>query len=296
MKYFQVYIDNFIEYLEFEKRYSKHTLVAYKNDIIQFLEYCQLQYEITELISIDSQITRSWLASLMENKIQPKSIRRKFSSIKMFIGFLIKKSLLVINPTTGISTPKIKKRLPEFIEEHQIKKLFEHLQFTGDIENKMVYLILKLFYCTGIRLSELIHLYQKDIDISNQQIKVLGKGNKNRIIPIPIDLINQLKEYISLQTISNDEGLVFYNQKGKKLNPKTVYNFVHQKLNGITSIHKKSPHILRHSFATHLLNNGAEINAVKELLGHSSLAATQIYTHNSINQLKEVFKNAHPKA
>lgn len=285
----------FIDYLKFEKRYSKHTITAYETDLDQFFNFIEKQYQLTNINDLSSSMVRTWLASLKEDKLTSKSINRKISSLKSLNKYLLKNGLIEKSPMSSIVSPKISKRLPQFIEEQQLKTLFEHVEFTEDWKQQTEKMVLELFYNTGMRLSELINLKQQQIDFSNQQLKVFGKGNKERIIPLSETVILHLKNYIS-NNPTEEKVWVFVSVKGKPLNPRYVYGFVKKYLSLITTVNKKSPHILRHSFATHLMNNGAEINAVKELLGHSSLAATQVYTHNSIEKLKEVFKKAHPKA
>jgi integrase/recombinase XerC len=210
----------------------------------------------------------------------------------------MKTGVLQQTPMVTIVSPKISKRLPVFVEEKHLTTLFEHVSFTDDWKGRTERLVLQLFYASGMRLSELIQLKESQLDASYHQVKVLGKGNKERIIPVAKDLIEELQSYIEEkhQKIDTVALNIFVTEKGKPLQPRAVYAFVHQYLSQVTTIQKKSPHILRHSFATHLMNNGADLNAVKELLGHSSLAATQVYTHNTIEKLKEVFKKAHPKA
>ena len=221
-----------------------------------------------------------------------------FVSLKSFFKHQVKSGLILQTPMSIIISPKISKRLPNYVEEKHIDTLFQHVTFSDDWKGRTERLVLQLFYSTGMRLSELINLKETQIDASYQQIKVLGKGNKERIIPVTGVLIVELQSYITdkHKTINTSVVNVFVNKKGKPLQPRIVYGFVKQYLSQVTTIQKKSPHILRHSFATHLMNNGADLNAVKELLGHSSLAATQVYTHNTIEKLKEVFKKAHPKA
>ncbi len=285
----------FLEYLKFEKRYSKHTITAYETDLHQFFSFIEAQYQLTTIKELNSSMIRTWLASLKEDELQSKSINRKISTLKSLTKFLIKNEHLEQSPMTVIISPKISKRLPSFIEEDQLNTLFNHVEFSDSWTDQTQKMVLLLFYATGIRLSELIHLKTHQIDFSNKQLKVFGKGNKERLIPLNNDLLAALKNFNNNNPTDNKE-FVFVTVKGSPLNPRYVYGFVKKYLAFITTIKKKSPHILRHSFATHLMNNGAEINAVKELLGHSSLAATQVYTHNSIEKLKEVFKKAHPKA
>lgn len=289
------YLEQFLEYIEYQKRYSKHTATAYETDLQQFLMYAVAQFNIVSIDEVKTTIIRSWLASLKDEETTAKTINRKISSLKSFFKYLQKQSLIQKNPTTLIAAPKIPKRLANFVREEDIHTLLQYVEFTDDFEGKTKKLIISLFYETGIRLSELINAKESDINEAYQQIKILGKGNKERIIPIGASLLQSLKEYITLKP-NNSANNIFVNAKGKPLQPRTIYGFVKENLALVTTIQKKSPHVLRHSFATHLMNNGAEINAVKELLGHSSLAATQVYTHNTIEKLKNAYKKAHPKA
>jgi integrase/recombinase XerC len=232
-----------------------------------------------------------------EENISNKTLNRKISTLKSFFKFLMKNGVLQQTPMTTIISPKVGKRLPVFVEENDFKNNFSKLQFTDDFMGKLEHMVLLLFYNTGMRLSELINLKEGNIDWSYSHIKVLGKGNKERIIPVSGELLQELKTYMADKPASTaGEEYIFVNIKGKKLQARAVYAFVNKHLAQMTTISQKSPHILRHTFATHLMNNGADLNAVKELLGHSSLAATQVYTHNTIEKLKEVYKQAHPKA
>lgn len=288
-------IQSFLDYLRFEKRYSQHTLISYQNDLEQFFKFLE-PYNIT-VDAITSAIVRSWLAELKGSDMSAKSINRKISTLKSFFKFLMRQGVINQTPMTTVVSPKVNKRLPAFVEEKNTHTLFTHVEFGDNWTAKTERLILLLFYNTGIRLSELIHLREKNIDTDYAQIKVLGKGNKERIIPVSKELLTEINEYITQKPVRL-EGVteVLINKKGKPLYTKFVYNIVKKYLSEVTTVQKKSPHILRHTFATHLMNNGADINAVKELLGHASLAATQIYTHNTIEKLKEVYKKAHPRA
>lgn len=293
-----IFIQQFLNYLKFEKRYSLHTLTAYQTDIEQFFTFINSTYENPDLKSINAMMIRSWLAGLKaEENLSAKSLNRKISSLKSFFKYHLKNYHIAQTPMTTVVAPKINKRLPVFVKENNIETLLEHVEFPNNWKGKTEKLVLQLLYNTGIRLNELIQLKELHIDTHYQQIKVLGKGNKERIIPISSELLNHIKFYIEskpneLKHLPN----LLVTEKGKPLQPRTVYGFVKQYLSLVTTIQKRSPHILRHSFATHLMNNGADLNAVKELLGHSSLAATQVYTHNTIEQLKDVYKKAHPKA
>ena len=287
----------FLDYLKFEKRYSQHTLLSYQNDLEQFAAYLASQFDSPALKAITPMFIRSWLAELKGEKMSAKTINRKISSLKSFFKYQLKTGVLASSPMATIVAPKISKRLPVYVEQKDMHTLFDHVEFSDDWEGRTQKLVLRLFYATGMRLSELINLKESQLDVSVSQVKVLGKGNKERIIPVSKELTADLANYITGKTVRIPGVMtVFTSENGKSLQPRAVYAFVKKKLAAVTTVQKKSPHILRHSFATHLMNNGADLNAVKELLGHSSLAATQVYTHNSIEQLKEVFKKAHPKA
>ena len=290
-------IQSFLNYLQFEKRYSLHTLEAYRNDLEQFFSFVIDQFDSPSIPAILATFIRTWLASLKSEGISAKTINRKASSLKSFFKYQMRLGTVAVSPMVTVSSPKINKRLPEFVLEDNLETLFKHVEFSDDWKGKTESLVLQLFYATGIRLSELINIKEGDIDYSKSQIKVLGKGGKERIIPIPNELLVKLKGYVSQkEVVVADVNNLFINEKGKRLQQRNVYAFVHYYLSLVTTIKKKSPHILRHSFATHLMNNGAELNSVKELLGHASLASTQVYTHNSIDKLKDIFKKAHPKA
>jgi len=288
--------EDFLNYLRFEKRYSQHTVISYQNDLEQFLSFLIADFDAPQLKNINAAIVRTWLAGLKEaEKLTAKSINRKISTLKSFFKFLLREGVIEATPMGIINGPKINKRLPVYVEEKDIKTLFDYVEFSDDWKGQTEKLVLQLFYATGMRVSELVNLKTGQLDAAYSHIKVLGKGNKERIIPVSKELMRALEGYIKAKPLNAPEN-IFVNEKGKPLYARQVYNLVKKKLSLITTVNKKSPHILRHSFATHLTNNGAELNAVKELLGHSSLAATQVYTHNSIEKLKEVFKKAHPKA
>lgn len=292
-------ITSFLDYLKYEKRYSQHTIISYQNDLEQFFTYLANEYDCPPVSEIIPTFVRSWLAGMREDKISPKTLNRKISTLKSFFRFLMKLGELQQSPMTTIIAPKVGKRLPTFVAEKDMQTLQQDVEFPDTWQGKTDQLLLNIFYATGMRLSELINLQEKHIDFSNAQLKVLGKGNKERILPVSNDLCQQIKAYITdKQKLATEitSNTLFINEKGKILYPKYVYKVVKTQLNKVTTINKKSPHVLRHTFATHLTNNGADLNAVKELLGHSSLAATQIYTHNTIEKLKDIYKKAHPKA
>lgn len=290
---------SFLHYLTFQKRYSKHTVTSYQTDLSSFFNYLHLQFGDISSNNITPSFVRSWLADLKSQKMESKSINRKISCLKSFFKYQLKQGVINNNPMTTIISPKIKKRLPQYIEEKDIQTLFNSVEFPDTWDGHTQRLILLLFYHTGMRQAELVLLKESQIDAGNCYIKILGKGNKERIVPLNKALMNTIILYLSNKRTNFelfDSIYFFVNSKGKKIYPKMVYNTVNKYLSLVTTISKKSPHVLRHTFATHLMNNGAEINAVKELLGHSSLAATQIYTHNTIEKLKDVYKKSHPKA
>lgn len=290
-------IQEFLNYLKFERRYSVHTLEAYQLDLEQFFQFLVSQFDAPGITVISASMVRSWLAEMKSDQISSRSINRKISSLKSFFKYLLKTEVITATPMTAVVSPKTQKRLPVYVEKKQMEDLFLYMPFSDDWKGITERLILLLFYSTGMRLSELMNLKPGQIDFANSQIKVLGKGNKERIIPAAKDLMEQLKNYIAERPAEAVAGSpLFVNEAGKPLHSRTVYGWVNARLKQVTTIDKKSPHVLRHSFATHLMNNGADINAVKSLLGHSSLAATQVYTHNTIEQLKKVYQKAHPKA
>lgn len=287
----------FLDYLKFEKRYSQHTLVSYQTDLEQFFAYVTSQFDAPPVHQITAMFIRSWLAEMKEDGITSKTINRKISSLRSFFKYMMKTGVVKQTPMTTVTAPRISKRLPAFVEEKHISTLFDHVEFSDDWKGRTERLVLQLFYATGMRLSELINLKESQLDPAHSQVKVLGKGNKERIIPVSKELLKEMELYVKEKPMETPGlGNVFITEKGKPLQPRMVYGFVKKYLSNVTTIEKKSPHVLRHTFATHLMNNGADLNAVKELLGHSSLAATQVYTHNTIEKLKEVFKKAHPKA
>lgn len=289
----------FINYLRFEKRYSQHTVTAYKQDLAAFHDFILEKYDETTPQAVTYHMIRSWLAEMKGNNISSRTINRKISALKSFFKYLISNGVVKHNPTTRVITPKVTRQLPVFIKEEDIALLAETVNIaTEDWKSLNASMLISLFYATGMRLSELIQLKETDIDFNRRQLKVLGKGNKERFIPITAQTIEKIKSYQQQKhhRFGTEVLNLLITEKGKKLYPKYAYLLVKEHLKHISTLSKKSPHVLRHTFATHLMNNGAEINAVKELLGHSGLAATQVYTHNTIEKLKEVYKNAHPKA
>mgnify|MGYP003338947433 CR=1 FL=1 len=290
-------LNAFLAYLQFEKRYSLHTIKAYSNDLIQFFDFLEIQYEGLSFDKVTGTMVRSWLAGMKEEEMTGKSLNRKISSLKSFYKYQIQQGKISKSPMETVISPKITKRLPAFVAENDMQQLLVNLSFAEGWKGYTEKMVIQVFYATGMRLSELINCKENQIDFSKKMIKVLGKGNKERMLPISADLAAEIKKYISDKPKeAQGNHSLFVTEKGKSLQPKAVYSFVKFYLSQVTTLQKKSPHVLRHSFATHLMNNGADLNAVKELLGHSSLAATQVYTHNTIEKLKEVFTKAHPKA
>jgi len=293
-------IQSFIDYLKFEKRFSVHTIRSYHDDLIQFVSFLDTQYGAFKLKEISQSYVRSWLASLKDDDLTSRTINRKISTLKSFFKFQLKNGVIEITPMFNITAPKISKRLPVFIKEKDVEELIKSLTTNAeDWDSLNTKMLITVFYSTGMRLSELINMKERQVDFSRKQLKILGKGNKERIIPAGPDLLNTLREYINekRKVFEKTDDVLLVSSRGKKLYPKYAYNLVKTILSEeVKTLDKKSPHVLRHTFATHLMNNGANLDAVKELLGHASLASTQVYTHNTIEKLKNVHKKAHPKA
>jgi integrase/recombinase XerC len=287
----------FLAYLQFEKRYSTHTVTAYRTDLEQFFEYLSVQYNTIEISEVSHPMIRSWLVSRMESGIGARSVNRQLTTLKSFYKFLLRENVVVLNPMTKITSPKVSKRLPAFIGKEKMAFLLDKTEFGEGYPGLRNKVILEVFYATGMRLSELVHLRESDIDFHHGTIKVLGKRNKERLIPFGNKLGVLLTRYLEEKlTAFGEVSELFLTDKGKPVYPRMIYRIVNSNLGTVTTVEKKSPHILRHTFATHMLNNGAELNAVKDLLGHANLAATQVYTHNTIDKLKRIYKQAHPKA
>lgn len=290
-------IKSFLRYLQFEKRYSEHTVIAYAADLEQFSVF--LLQEGVDIAAADYPAIRLWVISLVEDGLHPATINRKMASLRSFYKFLRKRELITQDPSRRLQALKTPKRLPEFLQEKDINQLFDHHEFKNDFFGLRDKLILELLYGTGMRRAELLGLDDSSININKRQIKVLGKRNKERIIPVTDTVTNLITEY-NIQKNNHfgtlKTAVLIVTDKGEACYPMLIYRTVVKYLGGVVSLNKKSPHVLRHTYATHLLNNGADLNAVKELLGHSSLAATQVYTHNSLEKLKKVFQQAHPKA
>jgi integrase/recombinase XerC len=295
-------LEKFLHYLQFEKRFSPHTVISYRTDLEQFHKYLLNNYNTTEFTDITPDMIRSWFVFLIDNKISARSVNRKKTALTTFFKFQQKQGILSDNPMSKILSPKTSKRLPSFIEEEKVKDILDHFpsEEKDEFLNVRDKLILEMFYATGMRLSELVNLKESDINLYNSNIKVLGKRNKERIIPFNGHLKLIIDNYFLLKSnrFASDDARnwFFVTDTGKKVYSRLVYRIVNHYLSLITTQEKKSPHTLRHTFATHMLNHGANLNSIKELLGHANLSATEIYTHNSIEKLKTLYKQAHPKA
>jgi integrase/recombinase XerC len=290
-------IQSFLQYIRFEKRFSSHTVRAYQSDLEQFSKYLLETYEVKESSAVIHPMIRSWIVQLMESGVTARSINRKITTLKTFFKFQLRKEEVIINPMLKVQSPKTSKRLPVFIDQSKMELLFHEKNFGEEFEGIRDRLVLELLYSTGMRLSELVGLTDSSVDVYKSQLKVLGKRNKERVIPFTTKLNSAIKEYIKVRNKSFPATTSFFvTDSGKPMYPKFVYRIVTRRLGDVTTLDKKSPHVLRHTFATHMLNNGADINSVKELLGHANLSATQVYTHNTIEKLKKVYKQAHPRA
>lgn len=289
--------EDFLNYIKNEKRYSEHTIRAYENDLYQYLDFGQSTSKDFNPLMGDHQIIRKWIVFLMQNGDKARSVNRKISTLKSYYKFLFKQGVIQNLPMEKIVKPKMEKNLPYFVEKNSINQLLDCVPFPDTFEGLRDRTIILAFYCTGMRLSELSHLKINDIDFNSSQLKVLGKRNKERIIPFGIELRVAFKKYIEERNkISQPHNILFITSKGVPVYDKLVYRVVNKYLGEVTTMKKRSPHVLRHTFATHLLNNGAELDAIKELLGHSNLMATQIYTHTTFERLIEIYNQAHPRA
>jgi integrase/recombinase XerC len=289
-------ISAFIQHIASEKRLSPHTVTAYSNDLAQFEVFIKNEFSEINLLEVSFQEIRSWIVQLSDNKLDSKSINRKIATLKSFFHYLFKHKHIEIDPTTKLKSLKIKKTLPSFVKENEMNSLLDAQPYGNDFEGVRDKIVIELLYGTGIRLSELINMSDGDVDLYANQIKVTGKRNKQRIIPINKSLADLLSVYLKLKQNKFGGNELIMTDLGKKAYPMFIQRITEKYLVQNTNLKKTSPHVLRHTFATHLLNEGADLNAIKDLLGHSSLAATQVYTHNSIKKLKDIHKLAHPKA
>jgi integrase/recombinase XerC len=290
------YIEEFIRYLKFEKRYSVHTQKAYEVDLTQFKDYLEVHYESSTLEATDVMI-RSWMMSLIEDSCSRRSLNRKLSSLRQFYKYAVRNDKIELSPMLRIVSMKTDKKIPSFLSEVEMTLLLEKMEYSNDYEGQRDRAILEMFYNTGMRLSELINLKTSSIDFSTKSVKVLGKRAKERIIPMINSHLENLKSYLNFrdQLAQKSSPHLFLTQTGDILYPKLVYRIVNTYLSRVTGMKQKSPHVLRHAFATHMLNDGADLNAIKEILGHTSLSSTQIYTRSSAERLKEIYKQAHPR-
>ncbi|NNC69265.1 MAG: tyrosine-type recombinase/integrase [Flavobacteriaceae bacterium] len=291
-------VQQFIDYLSLEKKYSLHTVKAYNDDLHSFQDFCFEQFENDNLIAVNYSQIRSWIVALVDQGRSNRTINRKISSLKAFYKFLLKSKQIDENPLVKHKALKVAKRLQVPFSKDELEHVFEHLNENTDFEGFRNRLMVELFYSTGIRRAELIELKLNDVDLANETIKVLGKRNKERYIPLLKSVQETLGQYIELRrSINHDNnGYLLLTKKGKKVYGTLVYRVINTYFSKVSSKVKKSPHVIRHSFATHLLNEGADLNSVKELLGHSSLASTQVYTNNSLSELKKVYNRAHPRS
>ena len=290
-------IQDFIQYISLEKHYSNHTVTAYENDLNTFSRFLIEQFEITNMADVNRDMVRSWIIKLIEEGNANLTINRKLSTLKSFYNFLIKSGTVKTNPVKNINSLKIPSSLPHFLTKEKMNRYYDSKADISDFNTLRDFLVVDLLYTSGMRLSELINLKIDDINLNENTLKVTGKRNKERIIPFS----NREKEYIiryeemKRTTFAAENPFLVVTNKGKKAYPKFIYRLVENNLSGLTSS-KRSPHILRHTFATHMLNEGADLNTIKEILGHANLSATQVYTHNTIEQLKSIYNQAHPRA
>lgn len=293
--------EGFLDYIQKEKRFSRHTVLAYSKDLEQFFYHISNHLNISDLAEVDHHDIRTWIISILEDeKLQATSVNRKISCLRSFYKYLIRNNLVAKNPMAKITSLKTKKKLPLFIEQDQMENLFEKIEFGDDLIGIRDKLMVELLYCTGMRRAELIGLRSNQFNSSKQEVKVLGKRNKERIIPLSPQICKSIEEYRTMLEVEPIAESLSFNlildDHGHQMTEGFVYRKVNKYLRLVTTIGKKSPHILRHTFATHMLNNGADLNAIKELLGHANLSATQVYTHNTIEKLTQIYKQAHPRA
>lgn len=292
------YQESFLKYLRFEKRCSDHTIVAYRKDLDQFEDFLFKTVGDFNILEVNGKQIRNWVVSLMDQGLTAKTVNRKVTSLKSFFKYLMREELISSTPLETVTTPKIPKKLPYFLDEDSLHRLLDNGYFRNDFEGVRDKLIISFFYGAGIRLSELVALKDQDVLQNETLIRVVGKNNKERIVPYPRSMNKLIEEYkLIRETAVGPSGTVFFlTEKGKPVYTKLIYRVVKKNLSLVTTLEKKSPHVLRHTYATHLMNRGADINAVKELLGHSNLAATQVYTHTTTEKLQRIYKQAHPRA
>jgi integrase/recombinase XerC len=293
----QLLVGAFLGYIGKEKRFSHHTVMAYAKDLSQFITFMQDGLHIGSINEVDHHDIRSWIISILEDeKLQASTVNRKISCLRSFFKFLLRNGHLVKDPMLRITSLRTSRKLPMFIEQAQMERLLDDVDFGEGFTSLRDRLMIDLLYNTGMRRAELIGLCVADVNLSKQELKVLGKRNKERIIPLSHQMTNKIKEYVEVRDTMSDSNALIIDDQGKRISDSLVYRKVNKYLRLVTTIEKKSPHILRHTFATHMLNNGADLNAIKEILGHANLSATQVYTHNTIEKLKQIYEQAHPRA
>jgi len=293
------HLDKFLNFLQFEKRFSRHTQISYNTDLKQFSDFICKEFNCLNPEEVNFRMVRKWIVKLMDQGESSRTVNRKLSALKSFYKFLQKDGIVKSNPLDKITAPKVSKRLPVFVDEKQMDVLLDDVEFGDDFNGNRNKLIVEMFYFTGIRLSELINLKTSDIDFHNLTIKVLGKRNKERIVPVNNNFMDRINDFIKFKNnelINIETDNLFTSKSGKKLYSKAVYRIINAYLKMVTPLEKRSPHVIRHTFATHMLNHGADLNAIKELLGHANLSATQVYTHNTFEKLTRIYKQAHPRA
>ncbi len=292
-----MWIESFLRYIQYEKNYSSCTVLSYRNDMIQFEKFVIERIGHFDVQKIELSLIREWVVSMMEQKVEPSSVSRKVSALRSFFKYLIRQGCLRTDPSRGVRLPKAGKSLPQFVKPTEMDRLIDEVDFGNDFSAIRDKLIMTMLYSTGMRRAELVGLTDEDVDVYNSSIKVTGKRNKQRIIPFGRELAKMIEEYLDVRDqIQKQTDRFFVRESGEPLYEKLVYRIVTRRLGDVTTLSKHSPHVLRHSFASAMLNNGAELNSVKELLGHNSLSSTEIYTHITFEELKKSYKQAHPRA
>ncbi|MBS3806488.1 MAG: tyrosine-type recombinase/integrase [Bacteroidales bacterium] len=293
-----MYREGFLKYLQYEKRYSDHTIRAYRNDLKQFFSYLEENHSSRDVQSITEDKVRAWIVNCLHNNISERTINRKISTLKTYFKYLMRMGYIHYDPMVKVYTPKVGRRIPYFVDESHMNLLTDHRLFDKDFYGFRDQVIVEMLYQTGMRLSELIRIEDRDIHFGSQQIRIIGKRNKERIIPLTAPLVEMIRQYMARRDekfLRRAPGFLLVTNKGKKLYEKFVYRTVKKYLSFVTTLEKRSPHVLRHTFATHMLNHGADLNAIKEILGHANLSATQIYTHSTFEKLRAIYKQAHPR-
>ncbi|WP_101689563.1 tyrosine-type recombinase/integrase [Dysgonomonas massiliensis] len=292
-------IEKYMSCLRYERNYSPRTEISYLEDLRQFADFTEKRFgEEVSVDKVDADIVRQWIMSLMESGISGRSVNRKLSALKSFYRYLMRMGVVASSPLKKVVGPKMKKPIPAFVNSKEMDRVLDDSNFEGSFADMRAHLILELFYATGIRRAELIGIKDEDIDFFNETVQITGKRNKQRLIPLSKPMLKMIKQYMDVRNeeLTFRSGYLFVKDDGEQLYPMFVHRLVHEHLQSVGTLSKTSPHVLRHSFATGMLNNGADLNAVKELLGHSSLASTEVYTHTSFEELKSIYKQAHPRA